>query len=185
MPFEPGADEEVQVPQDGLMPRVRRGRHIMLPVDQLMPPPVIREEEEVVVRQLDARRIPGQVLTPRHALILPSSATDVPGGDQGVRAGFCVRRFAVRRICADPRSARWQNLHRPRIDVRCSAHRAGRWLLSCRPCHPKAVVGIPKRRIDPAAGRAPADCHRVPPRPAARGAPHAMRRPTRVPLGRG
>ena len=57
MVFQPRPDQEVQVPENPLMPDIRRRRHVVLPVNQLMPLPIVREQQEVVVGQLDARRI--------------------------------------------------------------------------------------------------------------------------------
>ena len=51
-PCEPRADEQVQPAQDLLMPHIGRRCHVMLPVDQLVPLPIVREEQEVVVGEL-------------------------------------------------------------------------------------------------------------------------------------
>ena len=46
------ADHEVKLPQNPLMSLIRRRRHVMLPVDQFVPLPVIGKQQEVVVGEL-------------------------------------------------------------------------------------------------------------------------------------
>ena len=55
------------------MANIRRGRHVMLPIDQLVPHPVVRKQQEIVVRELHARGRCLHVVPLGHALILPSS----------------------------------------------------------------------------------------------------------------
>jgi hypothetical protein len=47
-------NEEVEVAQEALVLRARRGCHVVLPVDQLVPLPIVGEEQEVVVGELHA-----------------------------------------------------------------------------------------------------------------------------------
>jgi hypothetical protein len=72
----PGADREVQVAGDCLVPEIGRRRHIVLPVDQLVPLPIVGKEQEVVVGELLpgvrglAGRLGVHVVAPGHALIV-------------------------------------------------------------------------------------------------------------------
>ena len=52
MLLEPRPQHEMKIPGDCLMLRVRRRCHVVLPVDQLVPPPVVREQQKVVVGEL-------------------------------------------------------------------------------------------------------------------------------------
>ena len=45
----PVADDQVEVPQDRLMFEVGRRRHVVLPIDEFVPLPVVGELHEVVV----------------------------------------------------------------------------------------------------------------------------------------
>jgi hypothetical protein len=56
MVFEPGPDEKVQIARDSLVFGIRRWRHVVLPVDQLVPHPIVGKQQEVVVGELHARR---------------------------------------------------------------------------------------------------------------------------------
>ena len=49
------SDDEVKVAQNGLVFRVRRRRHVVLSVDQLVPLPIVREQQEIVVGELQTR----------------------------------------------------------------------------------------------------------------------------------
>src|SRR5437667_6532263 len=51
---------------DRLMSENRRGRHVVLPVDQLMPLPIVGEEQVVVVGELHARAGGLHVVAPGH-----------------------------------------------------------------------------------------------------------------------
>ena len=53
--FQPGPDEKREVHRDLLVLRVRRRGHVVLPVNELVPLPVVGEEDEVVVGELHAR----------------------------------------------------------------------------------------------------------------------------------
>ena len=67
---------QVKLAEDPLMLRVRRRRHIVLPVDELMPLPIVWEEQEVVVGELHAGAGGPHVITlmaAGHALIVASS----------------------------------------------------------------------------------------------------------------
>src|SRR5215510_4307826 len=55
------------------MAHVRRGRHVVLSVDQLVPHPVFGEEDEVVVGELHARCGRLHVVAPGHRLIVAVS----------------------------------------------------------------------------------------------------------------
>ena len=65
-----------EVHRNALMFDVRRRRHIVLPVDQLMPLPIVWEEQEVLVGELHAGAGRPHVITmvaAGHALIVASS----------------------------------------------------------------------------------------------------------------
>ena len=53
-----GTASTKQIARDRLILHVRRRRHIVLPVDQLVPFPIVWEEQEVVVGELHALRRP-------------------------------------------------------------------------------------------------------------------------------
>ena len=56
MVFQPGSHEKHQLHRHLLVFRVRRRGHVVLPVNELVPLPVVGEEDEVVVGELHARR---------------------------------------------------------------------------------------------------------------------------------
>src|SRR4051794_14332694 len=57
------------------MTQPRRWRHVMLPVDQLVPVPVVGEQQVVVVSELHARADRIHSITPGHWLIVASSGS--------------------------------------------------------------------------------------------------------------
>ena len=63
-------DQQMESAGDRLMSENRRGRHVVLPVDQLMPLPIVGEEQVVVVGELHAGAGGLHVVAPGHALIL-------------------------------------------------------------------------------------------------------------------
>lgn len=52
------------------MPGIRRGRHVVLSVDQFVPLPVIRKEREIVVGELHPRIERFHRIVPGHRLIV-------------------------------------------------------------------------------------------------------------------
>jgi len=81
MRLQVGPDRPVQLPEDVLMLDVRRRRHIVLPVDQLVPFPIVWEQQEVVVGELHALRRAGTggphvitLMAAGHGLIVASSS---------------------------------------------------------------------------------------------------------------
>src|SRR2546428_352809 len=105
MLFEVRTNQPVQIAQDPLMPRIRRWRHVVLPVDQLVPLPVVGEEQEVVVGELHAGTGRPHLVAPGHALILASrserrAATVWAVSHPSLRAVFRAgRRVGRGRIC--------------------------------------------------------------------------------------
>ena len=99
--LQPVADQDVEIPQDLLVGDVRRGRHVVLPIDQLVPFAVVGKQQEVVVCELHARIRAHHVITPGHGLIIATgSETDATSSDSGlsrkVKSAFRnVRRFVV------------------------------------------------------------------------------------------
>src|SRR5258708_24521654 len=88
--------ETKQVAQHVLVPHVRRWRHVMHSVDQLMPLPIIWKQHEVVVGELHARTGRLYGITPRHcahcSVVRP--AKSVPD----LRLEEC-RMFSMDRMC--------------------------------------------------------------------------------------
>src|SRR5689334_21569361 len=87
--FKPDANEEIQVPRHALMFHVGRCRHVVLAVDQLVPLPVVREQQEVVVGELHARTGWIHVVAPMPALTVAPFASVVPGASWQFWARIC------------------------------------------------------------------------------------------------
>ena len=71
-------DEAVQVAGNRLVFRVRRRRHDVLPVDQLVPLPVVGKLEEVVVGEPDVGGWWPHGVAPGHEGIVPARARCMP-----------------------------------------------------------------------------------------------------------
>src|SRR5688500_11956945 len=90
---------EVDIPDDPLMNTGGRRRHVVLPVDQFVPAPIVWEQQEVVVGELHARsRRLLHLFAPRHALIVaPVMTTEMPCGFTMKFAEHASARSKVRR----------------------------------------------------------------------------------------
>jgi hypothetical protein len=89
MRFEPAPDQQCQVDRNLLMSDVRRRRHVVLSVDQLVPLPVVGEEHEVVVGELQTRAGWFHVIAPGHRLIVAvRGAPTVPRAEPSISGGI-------------------------------------------------------------------------------------------------
>ena len=84
-----------QIAGDLLVPCIRRRRHVMLSVDQLVPLPVIGEEHEVVVGELHPRMERFHGVAPGHRRIVPTETAlhdlrlSECGQSRALRARLC------------------------------------------------------------------------------------------------
>src|SRR5262245_58080564 len=73
--LQPRADQQVDIARHPLMLRIGRRRHVVLSVDELVPLPIVWEQQEVVVGELHAGAGRLHAIAPRHAPILTSSVS--------------------------------------------------------------------------------------------------------------
>jgi len=87
MRFQPRTDQQIQPAGNLLVPDIGRRRHVVLPVDQLMPLSVVWKQQEVVVGELHAWVGRSHVVAPGHALIVdPGGARGAPEDDRQILA---------------------------------------------------------------------------------------------------